>query len=456
MKNKKWPEGRHKSLGEQYLALAQAHGVRGVRARLAKHFDESLGSIDKGLQSLPNWKEIKKQARGEIVVPEDAPPLDPTDPQLRRLEASVTRLSDDNRSLRAKLRNSDRTAGIIDALIPVVQDVVRPVEYVKIATPKPRKSQEEVDFVAPLSDQHSDREIRSAATWGLEEYGFDVYRARIWRWARVLKAYLTEHLPNYTCNTLWVPLLGDQVNGDIHDMKHRNSWGNSIKAALAMAEVQAQALLYLADACQRIVVVGISGNHGRTTTKLEYEDPHDNFDYLVTKTMEMLLTEHERIEIFTPHAWSAHLLVRGRLCHINHGHGVQGTWGIPWYGFEKREGRVQRLVNFVGNQPVDYFFYGHFHQTVERPAGQGKAFHSGPFYFTDGFSLNKLSAGHEPEHSVFMFSDKWGKQLAFDIKLRDAEEEAELHAGTWEPPFGQRLLVDEPDTYGVGSLPIIE
>jgi hypothetical protein len=272
----------------------------------------------------------------------------------------------------------------------------------------------------------------------------------------MIRRYCTVHLPRYHFDTLWVWMLGDQVNGDIHDMKLRNAWQNSLRAAIATGDAQAEAFVYLSQVFRRIVGVAVPGNHGRTTKQIEYDDPYDNFDYLVARTMQLRLagTEAEkRIQIEIPRAWAAHVEVRGHLWHLNHGHGVIGTWGVPWYGFEKREGRVQRLVAQQGRF-VDYFGYGHFHTPMTRPAGQGKAIHAGAWYYADPYSLNKLSVGNTPEQQLLVFSERFGRQMEIPLMIRDVKRELAMRAGEWEPPFGRNDGLDLAGS-GFGSMPII-
>ena len=347
--------------------------------------------------------------------------------------------------------------GIIEPILPVPDVVISPSgfkaneEFIALTEAK----REKVDAVVYLSDQHADRVIQATGTWGLERYDFNVFRCRIWEWAKMIQRYTQVHLPNYEFETLWVWHLGDAIHGDIHDQKLRNHYGNTLKAAIATGDVQAQALAYLAPYFKRVVVVCVPGNHGRTTKQLEWEGPHDNFDYLVAKTMEMRLSQHENVTIFTPNAWSAHVEVRGWLWHLNHGMGVIGSMGIPWYGFERREGRVQRLVSFKDRQ-VDYFAYGHFHTPMTRPTGRGKAIHAGAWFFTDAYSLNKLNVGNEPEQQLLVFSERFGRQMEIPLMVRDQEREAEFHRGEYNPPLGQELIIDEPgDTPGLREMPII-
>jgi hypothetical protein len=448
----KWTPERSAQARLICLEEIKERGQYGYLRRAAKRLDMSFDSLEAYVNRRAPWRaEIKTAGR----TPESGtPPAEPDDPRIRKVERENIRLSDELRELRCKVKADDRTHGVIEALSRQVVETYEPISYVKIPERQPKKGQEEVDGVAILSDQHGDRIVREEGTWGLERYDFNVYRARFHEYIKVIRAYVTRHLPNYHFHTLWFWHLGDSVNGDIHNMKLKNHWANSLKAALAVGDVQAQGLLSLADCVKRIVVVCVSGNHGRTTKQVEYEDPHDNFDYLTAKAMQLRLAEYsDRIQVFTPRSWSAHVEVRGHLCHLNHGHGVTGTWGIPWYGFERREGRVQRLLSFK-NHSVSYYFYGHFHTPITRPAGQAKAIHAGPWYFSDEFSLNRMSVGNPPEQQFLMFSERFGRQLEIPIMLRDLEAEERLHAGEWDPPFGRSLVIDEPEQ-AFNEMPVI-
>jgi len=449
------------ALAEQIRVIATEEIIERGRAG---YVVRTANRLNVSQPNLGNWLSRSAPFRNELRAlipkskqPEPGPESEklPSDhPEIRELERLLQAEREKSRELRRKVQHVDRDATIIEQLSQVIVDTYEPIAPVKLEMPKSKKSQEPVDAVVTLSDQHTDRVIREEGTWGLEHYDFNVYRARLYEWAKVIRSYVTRHLPNYFFDTLWVWHLGDAVNGDIHNMKLKNFWANSLVASLAAGDVQAEALLWLAEAFKRVVVVCVPGNHGRTTKQIEWEDPYDNFDYLTAKAMALRLAEYKnRLQIFTPRAWSAHVEVRGHLCHLNHGHGVTGTWGIPWYGFERREGRVQRLASFK-NREVSYYFYGHYHTQLTRPSGKGKAIHAGSWYFTDEFSLNKLSVGNKPEQTMLMFSERFGRQLEVPIMLRDEEREGQLHDGKWIPPFGRELIVDEPST-PFSQMPII-
>jgi hypothetical protein len=331
------------------------------------------------------------------------------------------------------------TAGIVAQLIPVVERCVTSIPASlfprTIHTRTPPGEQETVDAVVQMSDQHADKVVLPEGVMGLERYDFATYACRLWEWTKMIQRYCTVHLPRYKFETLWVLHTGDAVNGDIHDHKLRNDFPNSLQAALNVGDAQAQALAYLAPFFEHINVVCVSGNHGRTTAKIVQEDPFDNMDYLVARMMQARCASIPNITVTIPRAWTTNIEIRGKLVQLNHGHGVKGTWGIPWYGFERREGRMQALAEKLGRR-VDYFYYGHFHSAMQRPAGGGKAFHAGAWYMTDEYAMNMLAVGNEPEQSLQVWSDRFGPQMHIPLFVRDKEREAAMRAGTWTPPFG--------------------
>jgi len=455
-----WTEERLTEALDLYRAEAKKD-PKAVLARVAKKLKRSRAAIKSAFCTYKSakWHAAQVEAlsveRSAIAEPPSAE-HDPADPKLRQAERRVVFLNDEVRQLRTKLKHSDRKDGIVLELAEQLESFVQPMHSnfpaAQWAPLKP--DAESVDAVVTLSDQHGDRVVRTAGSWGLERYDFNVFRCRIWEWAKMIGRYCSVHLPNYKFETLWVWHLGDAVNGDIHNMKHRNHFGNSMVASLAIGDLQAEVFAYLSQFFERIAVVCVPGNHGRTTSKVEWEDPFDNFDYLVAKTMKLRLGDNDKVEIFTPRAWSAFVEVRGYLWNLNHGHGVRGVMGIPWYGFERREGRVQRLASF-NNRPIDYFAYGHFHTPMTRPSGRGKAVHSGSWYFTDEYALNQLAVGNTPEQTLLVFSERFGRQMEIPLMVRDEEKEQAMFNGEYTPPFGRNLVVDEPEDPELGTTPII-
>ena len=371
------------------------------------------------------------------------PPLASDHPQLRVLERRVATLTDELAAERRKRKEADRERTLYDDLADVIRTETQPLELARCAMPEPKAGQYPVDGVALLADEHADEVIHGVGTWGLERYDFNVFRVRLARWAEVIRAHLTVHLPKHHFERLWVFKLGDALNGPIHDHEYRNHFGNSIRAALAVGDAEAQAIAWLAEVLP-VHVVSVPGNHPRTTQRKDYDDPHANFDFLVASQMATRLqgfVDAGRVTVLAPRSWSAYVEVRGRVWALNHGDDVKGTWGIPWYGYNRKHNRVQALLA-RHDARVSYFVHGHYHTDVGAQEGDARSIHAGAFTVTDPYAAEKIAGGSEPTQQMFVVNEKRGRLLEIPIQVRDPEDEDAFRAGTYEPPFGRSSVLD--------------
>jgi hypothetical protein len=374
------------------------------------------------------------------------------------LERKIIQFKDDIRLLRAKLKAAQRESNLFESLAEVIREENRPLPKANIPKRERSKGTTPVDGVLLLSDEHGDHVISLAGTWGLERYDFNIYRIRIQRLAQVIVDYLTRHLPKHFFERLWIIKLGDSVHGDIHGMAHRNFFPNSLKAALAIGDTEAQMFQWIAaETGTPVIVVSVSGNHSRRSAKPDYEDPHDNFDYLVSTQIATRL-QHEieagPVSVYCPRAWTAFCDVRGHLWAANHGQDVRGYAGFPWYGFDRKTNRVQALIARK-NARVKYFAYGHFHADAKSTSADAKIYHSGAFYMTDPHTAEKLALGNTPQQSFFVVDDEYGTILEAPIYIRDETLEARYEAGEFTPAFGQQLIIDELEPRQTEGLQVI-
>jgi len=405
--------------------------------------------------------QLNKGIEPDVRAPEppptiEIPDLPADDPKVLNLERRLLAAQDERTQLRAKLTATRRDESLFEFAAHAIEENVHALAPVKIIERRSKPGGTPVDSLDLLSDEHADEKLNPTAAWGLDEYGFGMFRCRLQRWAEEKAEYLTRHLPAHNFERNWIFKLGDGVNGDIHDMKDKNFFGNTIKAAQAVGDAEAQAIQFLAkETGIPQYVVCVSGNHPRRTMRKNYDGPHDNFDYLVASQIATRLADQPNVQIVAPEAWTVFVDVRGHLCALNHGDDMKGTWGIPWYGVNRRTGRVQDLVSRSG-RTVRYFFHGHFHQPAQVPAGAAYVRFNGAFPMTSSFATEGLAVASDPAQSMFVVSDK-GIILAADIWLRDLEREDSYRAGEWEPDFGRRTILDElePSHGRIGELDII-
>lgn len=450
--------------------LISVEGPNGYSERLWEMFTKggldlgsNHGSLRDWLGQQPGWR---KRFDGAVELYEKRRKgLDPNHPELRRLERQVQEQVQQMRILREKLAAADDQQTVFDRLAATLDSVIEPLDLVPYQKSGVPKKAHPVDMAVALSDQHADEIIQGAATWGLERYNFDIFCLRLQRYQKLLIEYGTGvHLPQHKVERLHVFHLGDSLHGDIHDHKHQNHFGNTMRAAIAVADAQAEMLAGVLEHVPYVNLVGVSGNHPRTTTRKNMDDPHDNFDYMVLALMQARLSRYitaGRLDVHAPRSWSAFVDVRGKVMALNHGDDVRGTWGIPWYGFSKKAARVQALVARA-EQRVDFFWYGHYHTDVAVTESGARDVHTGAFTLTDPFAINAVSSGGEPVQSAMIIDDHPGMRsrlLDLPIWLRHEWTEQQYWEGKLKPKLGRAgalsALGTADETAHAGEFPLI-
>lgn len=455
---------------EQHI---QVHGPSGYGAAVWEAFTKggldlgaNEGALREWITQTPGWRR-RYDAAVELFEKRKAG-IDPNHPELRRLERALRSTKQEAEKLGAQLAAYDERQTAFEMLAGTLADVVEPLEPVepKVDWGTAVKGEHPVDMVAALTDEHGDEVIEGPATWGLERYNFDVFCLRLERYARVLAEYTgRQHLPKHRVERLHLLKLGDSLHGDGHGNKHRNHFGNSMRGAIAVADAEAEAIAWLLQHVPYISVVGVSGNHPRTTAKKDHVDPHDNFDFMVMALIAARLHRYVaegRLDVHAPKSWSAFVDVRGKVMALNHGDDVRGTWGIPWYGFAKKQARVQAMVGRKDAR-VDFFWYGHYHTDVGATEAGVRGVHSGAFTMTDGWTAEAIASGGEPMQSAMVVDDHPGMRsriLDIPIWLRDPKVEDAFWRGKARPSFGRTNALTQlsgPDGMArAGEFPLIK
>lgn len=170
----------------------------------------------------------------------------------------------------------------------------------------------------------------------------------------------------HSINNLVVGLLGDFIGGYIHDeLAQTNSQTpmqgiSTIKSWLISG---LKAMHNQLPEIEKFVVVGICGNHARTTKRMQFANGFAmNFEYFLYKDIEQTLTLMglTKFEFIIPESEFAYLDIYGRKILMCHGHQVKSAGGVG--------GLFPPMLRWFGklNQTikVDKVFLGHFHQSI--------------------------------------------------------------------------------------------
>jgi len=173
-----------------------------------------------------------------------------------------------------------------------------------------------------------------------------------------------------------------------------------------------------------INVVYVPGNHGRRSQKKNYHGAKDNWDYLVAKIAALYCEDIENINFLIPNSFSVNLDINGVGFNIAHGDDIRSSLGIPFYGLQRRQMRLQGLAPLQEGPRIRYYCVGHFHNKAMLGSHDTETIMNGPWLATDAYAYESLSAYTEPTQWLHGVSPKYGITWRMDIKLKDAKREA--------------------------------
>jgi len=456
---RRWSKGDDEALVEAiaqvgvYDLLRLADMLGRTQNAVQQRISKGPAAVKKAVQVAAE-KHRKAQMGLGIAAVADRP--DPTDSRVLKLERQLSEAQSELRDYERKLKALHKQESLFEQVAGVVREVVQPLPALKSSgTRLPDVTAGDrtcCDFVLILADEHADEVVSREATWGIEQYDYNIFRVRLQRLRDLVRDYATVHLPRHRAERLWVFKLGDSVNGDIHGHGPKNHFANTIKSAIAVGDAEAQFVQSLIPYFPLGVhVVGVSGNHARKNVniKKDYDDegPHDSFDYLVGIQMATRLANEiaaGRCSVTLPKAWSAYVEVRNMIWALNHGDDVTSYTGLPFVGFDRRNNRVQSMLGRVRSR-ADAFVAGHFHMPAAFPSAGGTSYHSGCWVAADPYALNRLAAGGEPQQLLLVVGDKpreRGILLPIPLYLRHEETEVAYREGTYQPDLGQSTALD--------------
>lgn len=263
------------------------------------------------------------------------------------------------------------------------------------------------------SDWHWGEVVDKRETGGLNEFNREVAERRVGNLVNHTVGLLRDY--GGTCPTypgIWVMLGGDMVSGLIHDELVETNWGNIVTQAIEVSSAITGALLYLADEFGKVWVVGVVGNHGRTTSKPRAKGRStDSYDRAVYQSIQAKLAGDPRFEFVIPDDTDYLFEVYGHRFLLTHGDslGVKGGDGIIGALGPIARGAV-KLRNSEGQvgRDFDTIVMGHWHQYIPRGDALGVIV-NGTLKGYDEYARLYLRARYaRPSQALWLVSPKFG------------------------------------------------
>lgn len=320
-------------------------------------------------------------------------------------------------TISTKERLLKKQRGQAEILIENLKSAMWRVPRIKpsdVTPPKHPKKYHSEDVGVVLSDMHIGSKYTKEDTGGLGEFNLDIFKERVDKMRDGVIEIVDRHRLMYDTPTLHLFCLGDIIAG----MNQVGNWSGAyidLTACDQMIEGVAALVKMIAtwaNHFDNVKFYGVVGNHGRMA-KRGVEKGYNNWDYLVYKLVQESMSSYENIEWNIPKTWWIQEDIAGHNFYITHGDGIRGSMGIPYYGVERAEAKIQSLLE----KRPDYVLIGHFHSPTEIQTNNSRVLINGSWLGGDMYSLKDLHRNDHPEQKMFGIHGKKGITWSYNIRL---------------------------------------
>lgn len=268
--------------------------------------------------------------------------------------------------------------------------------------------------VALLSDIHCEERVDLQVVNYMNEYNPDICQKRLLDcyFPHILK--LIEINKNGTkIDTLILALLGDLIQGYIHEEYQEDNYMSPTQASLFMYNILISGIEFLLknSDLKKIIIPCCIGNHGRTTNKKRIATAYKNsYEWLLYNYLANYFKDEKRIEFIISNSYHIYMNIFDYTLRFHHGDAIRYGGGV---------GGISIPVNKALNEwnkakKVNYDFFGHFHT----PFDGGNFISNGSVVGMNAFSIEIKASYEEPKQMFSLISQKYGKTIVTPIFLK--------------------------------------
>lgn len=217
--------------------------------------------------------------------------------------------------------------------------------------------------IALWSDWHWGEVVDPRQINNVNAFNLEIAHQRARRLVERTIYLLRSHVVKPKYPGIVVCLGGDMVTGDIHDELTETNDAPIMPTVVDLFGVLSWALRTLADEFGRVLVVGVTGNHGRNTKKPRAKNRNfTNFDWLLYRFLASAFEGDNRVSFQIPDGPDALFRVYGVRYLLTHGDQTRGGDGIigpigPITRGHKRKAARNSAIDLA----YDVMLCGHWH-----------------------------------------------------------------------------------------------
>ena len=250
--------------------------------------------------------------------------------------------------------------------------------------------------IALFSDAHIEETVDPCSVLGLNEYNIDIAEERIQKYFVNLVKALNED----QVESLVFASLGDTISSFIHDELMETNSLTPLEATFKAQSLIYSGLKYIIDnsSVEHIKFIGIVGNHGRTTKKIQHSNGYAmSYEWLMYKNIEKeIQLTGLPIEVEIPRSEMAILQTTdGKKYMFMHGFQIKTAGVSTVCGIYPALNRLSLKLDRNFHQ--DKIYLGHFHSCISIPNAtvNGSIIGFNAYSLSNGFSFEKPAQMYE-------------------------------------------------------------
>lgn len=306
--------------------------------------------------------------------------------------------------LRKELRDVRQNRAVSKDFEDLVQRSFAAPRHIPEWVVKPGVSSSKNVASAILSDIHYGEVVNPEEIMYLNAYNVAIADARLYRFFEGAARIMTEILPTLNLEGIVLFFGGDMFSGDIHDELRETNEITSYEALLRLSEKLSAGIRMLADSVGKVHVVGVPGNHPRTTRK-----PHakkyaaTNLDWVLYQLVRRDFEGSNRVTFQLGMGVDIDVDILGWRYRLTHGDQARGGNAMsgpvgPLMLLDLKKLKIAQR----GRLPIyDYAVMGHFHQFIPNFQGvivNGSIVGYNEYSFRGNFSVQPPQQGFWVTH----------------------------------------------------------
>lgn len=250
--------------------------------------------------------------------------------------------------------------------------------------------------IALFSDAHIEETVKPDSVLGLNEYNLNIAEERIKKYfVNLVNALNEDNVKN-----LVFASLGDTLSGFIHEELSQTNGCSPLEATFIAQNLLYNGLEYIVEnsTVEHIKFIGIVGNHGRTTKKMQHSNGHVmSYEWLMYKNIEKQIELTKiPIEVEIPNSEMAILQTNdGKKYLFMHGFQIKTAGVSTVCGIYPALNRLSLKLDRNFHQ--DKIYLGHFHSCISIPNAtvNGSIIGFNAYSLSNGFSYEKPAQMYE-------------------------------------------------------------